>query len=475
MVGITSYGAYIPLYRLARSEIAKTWGVAAQGGGERSVANFDEDSLTMAVAASLDCLQGADRRKVEGFFLATTTAPYVEKQIATTGAIALDLNRTIRTADFTNSLRAGTGALLSAIDAVKAGSRKNVLVAAADSRQAQTQGGLEQTLGDGAAALLIGDTDVAATLEASYSLSDEFTDVWRAYGDSFLRGWEERFTIDEGYNRLLPEAVSGLLKQCNLSPQQINKAVFYGSNERRHKGMIKLLGFKPEQVQDGLFSAVGDTGAALPLMMLVGALETAKAGDKILVASYGNGCDALLLSVTDRINQLRNRRGIKGYLAAKKPLPSYQKYLTWRGLVPVAPPARPDREPTSMTAVWRERAQNLGLYSSKCTSCGAQQYPIQRVCVKCHAKDTYELVRLVDQSVKIFTFTQDNLAASVDPPAVVAVVEFEGGGRGYFDMTDRDPQEVKVGMLLEFTFRKLYSDRGVHNYYWKVMPPRVSS
>lgn len=472
MVGITSYGAYIPLYRLPRSEIAKTWGVAAQGAGERAVANFDEDSLTMAVAASMDCLKGRDRGKVDGLFLATTTAPYVEKQVSTIGATALDLGRSIRTADFTNSLRAATASLLSAIDAVKAGSLKNVLVAAADSRQAQTQGGMEQTFGDGAAALLIGDSDVAATIEASYSLSDEFTDVWRAYGDNFVRAWEERFTIDEGYNRVLPEAVSGLLKKCGLSPQEINKAVFYGSNERRHKGMGKLLGFKPEQIQDGLFAGVGDTGAALPLMMLVGALETSKAGDKILVASYGNGCDVLLLSVTDRINQLRNRQGIKGHLASKKPLASYQKYLTWRGLVPVAPASRPDRDATSITAVWRERAQNIALYSSKCKSCGAQQYPIQRVCVKCHVKDNYELVRLVDQKVKIFTFTQDNLAASVDPPAVVAVVEFEGGGRGYFDMTDRDPQEVKVGMPVEFTFRKLYFDRGIHNYYWKVMPPR---
>lgn len=472
MVGIVSYGAYIPLYRLPRAEIGKTWGVAAQGAGERSVANFDEDSLTMAVEASQDCLRGIDRGKVDGFFLATTTSPYVEKMVSTIGAFALDLGRTIRTSDFTNSLRAGTGALLSATDAIKAGSLKNVLLAASDFRQAQTQGGLEQSFGDGAAALVLGDSDVAATIDGSYSVSDEFTDVWRAYGDNFVRTWEERFTIDEGYNRILPEAVSGLLKQHNLSPQDITKAVFYGANERRHKAMGKMLGFKPDQIQDSLFSTVGDTGAALPVMVLVAALETARPGAKILLAGYGNGCDAVLLTATDQIDKIRNKKGIKGHLASKKDLASYQKYLTWRGLVPVTPAPRPDREPTSVTAVWRERAQNLGLYGSRCKSCGAQQYPIQRVCVKCHVKDDYELVRLADQEVKIFTFTQDNLAATVDPPAVVAVVEFEKGGRGYFDMTDRDPKEVKMGMPVEFAFRKLFFERGIHNYYWKVRPVR---
>ncbi|MFQ5904278.1 MAG: hydroxymethylglutaryl-CoA synthase family protein [Candidatus Binatia bacterium] len=472
MVGIVSYGAYVPWYRLPRAEIAKTWGVPAQGAGERAVANFDEDSLTMAVEASVDCLQGVERGKVDGFFLATTTSPYVEKMVSTIGAAALDLGRSIRTSDFTNSLRAGTGALLSAADAVKAGSMKNVLVAASDSRQAQTQGGLEQAFGDGAAALLLGDSDVAATIDGSYSISDEFTDVWRACGENFVRTWEERFTVDEGYNRILPEAVSGLLRQHNLSPQDITRVVFYGANERRHRAMGKRLGFKPDQIQDPLSSTVGDTGAALSLMMLVGSLETARPGAKILLAGYGNGCDVLLLTATDQIDKIRTKKGIKGHLASRKELSGYQKYLTWRGLVPITPPARPDREPTSITAVWRERAQNLALYGSKCKSCGAQQYPIQRVCVKCHTKDEYELVRLADQQVSIFTFTQDNLAASVDPPAVVAVVEFEGGGRGYFDMTDRDPKEVKVGMPVEFTFRKLFFERGIHNYYWKVRPVR---
>ncbi|MDP6511066.1 MAG: 3-hydroxy-3-methylglutaryl CoA synthase, partial [Dehalococcoidia bacterium] len=75
MVGITSFGAYVPLFRMPRAEIARAWGIAALGEGERAVRNYDEDSLTMAVEACQDCLRGVERSGVDGLFMATTTAP----------------------------------------------------------------------------------------------------------------------------------------------------------------------------------------------------------------------------------------------------------------------------------------------------------------------------------------------------------------------------------------------------------------
>ena len=58
MSGITSFGAYIPFYRLTHKDIAKAWGARA-GEGERAVANVDEDSITMAVEAVRDCSRAA--------------------------------------------------------------------------------------------------------------------------------------------------------------------------------------------------------------------------------------------------------------------------------------------------------------------------------------------------------------------------------------------------------------------------------
>ena len=121
MAKIASFGAYVPLFRLSREEMGTAWGVPAVPG-ERAVANADEDSLTMAVAAGADCLAGIDPSRIDGLFFATTTAPYDEKQCAGVIAAALDMRTDIHTADFTGSLRAATTALRAAADAVDSGS-----------------------------------------------------------------------------------------------------------------------------------------------------------------------------------------------------------------------------------------------------------------------------------------------------------------------------------------------------------------
>ena len=64
----------------------------------------------MAVAAGMKCLGQFDQNKVDGLYFATTTAPYKERESASIIAAALDLRSSIRTSDFTNSLKAGTGA-----------------------------------------------------------------------------------------------------------------------------------------------------------------------------------------------------------------------------------------------------------------------------------------------------------------------------------------------------------------------------
>ena len=126
MVGITSFGAYIPYYRLPRKVIGAAWG-RRRGSGEKAVANFDEDSITMSVAAGMDCLNEIDSKMIDGLFMATTTSPYIERQNSTIVSAALDLREDVRNADFTNCLRAGTTALLLAIDAIKAGDQPRAL------------------------------------------------------------------------------------------------------------------------------------------------------------------------------------------------------------------------------------------------------------------------------------------------------------------------------------------------------------
>ena len=97
MVGITSYGAYVPFGRLSRGAMVKN------AKGEKPFCNFDEDTITMAAAAAIDCLHGVEREAVDGLFFASTNAPYLEKQAASFVAAAADLRRDIVTADLAGS------------------------------------------------------------------------------------------------------------------------------------------------------------------------------------------------------------------------------------------------------------------------------------------------------------------------------------------------------------------------------------
>jgi hydroxymethylglutaryl-CoA synthase len=471
MVGIKSFGAYIPWHRIDRQNFVKAWGGFAIPG-ERAVASYDEDSLTMSVEAAIDCLRDIDHHKVDGLFFATTTSPYKEKQCSALIAMPLDLRQDIRTADITTSLRSGTTAVALALDTIKAGTASSILVSVADSRMAAPGGMTEQGMGDGAAALLLGTDNVIAEIKESYSISDELAGMWRSESDTFVRSWEDRMVLDEGYSKILPQAISGLLNKCGLSPKDFAKVVFDPSSDvRRHGRAAAALGFDPSQLQDPLsvFMNVGITGCAM----------APKSGDKILFAGYGNGADAFLLEVTDAIERLGERRGMRKHLESKRMLDNYNDYLRWRDLVPLEAARRPEKQHIKLSAIWRERRVLLGLWGVKCRRCGTPQYdngamgtsPI-RVCAKCQAQDDFEDYNFAGRKAKVFSFTHDQLAPVIDPPASVVLIEFEGGGRAFFDLTDRDPEKIEVGTEVEMTFRKMQFDRGITNYFWKARPIR---
>ena len=481
MVGIVSYGAYIPWLRINRKTIASAMGWSGVGAlpGEKAVANYDEDSISMAVDAGIDCLSDFGREKIGGLYFATTTSPYKERQEAGLISLALDLDPNIRTADFTDSTKAGTTALLSACEAVEAGAMNSMLVCASDCRLGRAGSAQEQVFGDGAAAFLMGDKDVIASLEGSYSLSYDFMGSWRAENDKLQRTWEDRFIRDEGYTKFITQAISGLLKKYDLNIKDFAKVVYPCLYAREYQAIGKTLGATPEQIQAEMLSTVGDTGTACPLVMLVAALEEAKPGDKILVASYGNGSDALFFHVTDNIESVKNRLALKKHLESKQELNNYEKYLSFRGMIPIEKGIRGEEIPfTQVSTLWRERKSIIALCGAKCKRCGTPQYPYQRVCVNpdCGAIDEMEYYRFSDKKGIVFTYTGDNLAFSPSPPAIYGVMDFDGGGRYWFDITDCELNSIKVGTPLTMTFRRKYLDevRGHSGYFWKATPRLAS-
>jgi hydroxymethylglutaryl-CoA synthase len=471
MAGITSIGAYIPRYRLNLEEICKFWRIKG-ASGEKAVAGYDEDSLTMAVAAASDCLSRCEE-EADGLYLATTTDPYREKQGAAIVASAIDLNRRSQTADFTNSLRAGSIAVRSAFDAVKSGSAKNILVTASDCRMGAPQGRFEQLLGDGAASVTVGCNHPIADIEDSYSIFSDFTDLWRTDRNDFIQSSEGRFINVEGYIPTMQEAISGLMKKCSASSRDFSKIVFYASDGREHADLAKKLGFERAQVQEPLFAQIGNTGTAASLMMLVAALEEAKPEDRILFAGYGDGCDALMLRVTKDIGKIRTKPFMKDRLA-NKTLVDYGRYLSWRNLVPVEASGLPQRSEPSLTSRWRERRSISALYGVRCKNCGTPQFhPIGqtiRICSVCQSKDDFEDHRFSDKKAKLFSYSIDQLQPTKNPPGLNGVVDFDEGGRLICELTDYELDMVQIGMPVEMTYRKMFQGQGIINYFWKAKP-----
>jgi 3-hydroxy-3-methylglutaryl CoA synthase len=456
MVGIESISTYLPAYRLDRKEVFKAYGWVGSNylPGERTVANHDEDSITMAVAAAMKC-----PKDVDALFFASTTMPYKGRQNASIIATALDLGPDVTTADFGGSTKAVTTALISAYNYARSG--KKVLVCASDCRIGKAGGLQEVAFGDGAAAAVVGD-DKIASIDDSFSLSYDFMDSWRIDEARYDKAWEDRWVRDEGYKKFIVEAISKLIEVNGLKTENIAKVCYPCLYLRDHPKIGLSLGFTEDQIQEHLFTAFGDTGNAYPLILLAASLESAAESDRLIMASYGSGSDALLLTAKGKYSQEKLK---------KRSMP-YEKYAVYRNLIPIELGQRGEEtSPTAVSLLWRDRREIMALVGSKCKECSTLQYPAQRVCVACGSQDMVPY-SFADKTGKIFSYTEDHLAASMSPPAIYGIIDFDGGGRFWFDIADSEAGELRVGMAVKMAFRRKYADmkRGIYGYFWKAVP-----
>src|SRR5579862_3764411 len=468
MAGIVSYGSYVPYRRLKRSAIAAVLGTPA-GKGERAIASFDEDSVSMAVEAARDALKSAPPGVVQALIFATTTPPYAEKLSAAVIGAATQLPAEIRASDMTGSVRAGMSAILQGADAVSGGA-KRALVAIGDSRLAAPEGKAEQTTGDGAVAFVLGADNVIAEIEASASLTREFLDTWRAQGERFAHSWEERFTLTQAHSPLLGTVIKNVLEKAKVAPGDLSKVILDAPNARAADEIARALKIDPTKFSDSFALTVGQTGAAHAGLMLSATLPSAKPGDRILVATVADGADAILFRVTPANAGFKPVHSVGRMIESKGDV-SYANYLKWREILPTEPPRRPDPDRPAGPPMMRSERWKFGFIGSKCKKCGTPQLPPQLVCVKCRSRDM-EPYSFADRTARIATYAIDRLAYSLNPPTINVVIDFEGGGRFLGSMTDCEPEKVAIGDEVEMTFRRLFTAGGVHNYFWKARPKR---
>jgi 3-hydroxy-3-methylglutaryl CoA synthase/uncharacterized OB-fold protein len=465
MRGIVGYGAYLPYWRIERKTIAEALGTSG-GSGTRAVASYDEDTTSIGVEAGRAALRGVAVTP-QALYFATSAPAYLDKTNATAIHAALDLPTSAFAVDVAGSVRGAVGAMRAARDA-----RGPALAVLSDVRTGLPGGGDERDGGDGAAAFLFADDGADARVVAEplggASATAEFLDRWRLPGEPASRQWEERFG-EHAYVPLGEAALAEALKQAGVTAPALTRLIVAGPHGRAVKRVAAAAAVKKEAIADDLLGSIGNAGAAHAGLMFSAVLDAAKPDDVVAVVSLADGADASVWRVTGAARRPSN---IAAQLAGGGRV-SYPTFLTWRGFLDREPPRRPDPQAPEAPPARRAEAWKFAFTGSRCQSCGARHLPPQRVCVKCHAVDRMAPERMADVPATIATFTVDRLAFSPSPPMVVAVLDFEGGGRFQSEMTDVDPKAVKIGDRVTMTFRRLLTAGGVHNYFWKAKPLRA--
>jgi 3-hydroxy-3-methylglutaryl CoA synthase len=484
MIGITGFGGYLPRLRLSRQAVAQAnaWYAPnfASRKGTRSMANWDEDSITMAVAAARDCLGPAeDRQHVRAVFLASDTLPFAERLNAGIVAGSLSLAEDIDALDMGGSQRAALSAVVQAVARVQSGAG-DVLVLAADERKTRAASQQELDYGDAAAALLIGRDKVLAEFLGAGTLSVDFVDHFRATGEDVDYPWEERWVRDEGIAKLMPRAVTAALQQAGVEAAKVDHFIFPSSFAKMDAQLAKACGIRADAVVNPLLDQVGDSGLPHGLLLLAHVLERAQPGQVILVSQFGSGAQALVFRVTDAIASFRPARGVGEWLARGTEERNYTKFLTFKGQLQLERGMRGEQDKkTALSTAWRHRTALMGLVAGRCEVTGSVHFPPSRLSYDSGnpLQDTQKPHKLADRSAKILSWSAEYLSYHPAPPHHYGQIDFDGGGRILMDFTDLDVGEVDSGTAMEMVFRVKDVDerRGFTRYFWKATPVRAAS
>lgn len=466
MHGIKGYSVYLPKHRLNRETIA-----AAQGGrlpkGMKSVANYDEDALSMGVNAVMPLVLQFNSSLIKELCFISTTKLYEDKLSSAIIATALSLPKQTNVTDITNTNRALSQSFGKGMKIETADNKSDVLIVAADKQAGSVKSRVETFNGDGACAFQLSEgKEVIANLVESETYYDDTYTYWRSSSSSTPRQWEDRF-VQQTALQIVEMGMTSLLEKTKLQLNEIDHIVFSAPHPKLQANFYKKVNrLLPS---NELLENAGVFGAANGGLMLASCLENAKPAEFILFIEYGDGCHITLFETTAALENYRSPSTIKEQLERGKEGLTYLDYLRWNHLLPFDEGRRPNTVRMSVPAIKRNEQQRLTLEGSQCQSCGTPFYPKQRVCANCYEKDQMSDYSFLEKNGKIVTYAVDYLASSPAPPTIIGVVDFAGGGRMMTELSDCEPKDVKIGKEVSFSFRHLHENDGIHSYYWKAV------
>lgn len=330
MTGIVSYGVYIPKYRIKPSQVASAWGKEivdvekSLGISEKAVASVDEDTITMAVEATLNAFAPVnfDMNKIDAITVGSESHPYAVKPSATTIAGILGLREELLAVDLEFACKAGTTGIELLSGLTEAGKVKYCLSIGSDVAQSKPADVLEYSAGSAAASFILGSKETVANILDFTSFSSDTPDFWRRDMERFP-SHGGRFTGEPAYFAHVTGATNLLLNKTKLKPSDFEYAVFHMPNGKFPKEAAKRLGFTDEQIKSGLVvSQIGNPYSASSMVGLAAVLDVAKPGQKIFMCSYGSGAgsDAFVFETTPLLKkfQSKNKKSVQSQIQNKQ-------------------------------------------------------------------------------------------------------------------------------------------------------------
>jgi len=454
MTGIEGIFSAIPNARISLDILNLAWDRPGMRGG-KAAATSDEDPIALSAEAVLNL------GKTDYLLFASTTPPLLETSPSAVIAAITDQDDGVKTADFTGSLSSATKAVSTALDYLAVNGDHTAITASGDTRIAEPGSLHEPMLGDGGAAIKLGNGNPIANITHRFSFSKLVHHTIRREGDLYITPGDFRYTAGKTVEILL-ETVKRALTEWKIEPGYFDKWVISAPDPKSPGVFLKKMGLNPKEKSVFPPAAfIGYTGAPDAIIYLNSALENAKPGEKIAWLNFGDGADFFAIKTTENIYKWAEKKPLSSVLKAGRNLPTYSHYLRLKGLIKGSSPI----ETGFTSAIMLDREEwALRLKGRKCGECGTIITLEIESCPSCGNHENFASHKLA-RTGTVFTFTNESYFPAIEPPLGMAVIDLDSGGR--ITVQTCSGEKTKIGDRVELVPRRYHDIGKTPHYFWK--------
>jgi hydroxymethylglutaryl-CoA synthase len=455
-VSLLAVGAAAPAWRLPAAEVAAAWGRPG-GKGQAGVCAPDEDVLTLAAEAAGRALAVSELQTdiVDGLWWGTTRPPFAEGPSHAVLARAIGLSHRSTGALCSGSPHAGMEALLSAADAIGAGSARVALVVVSDAIIPGLGTAYEARAGAGAAAVVLVSHGGDASFGARVTRTHPFLDRYRGDREAGTRDlYDARLFREEVFVPTLRELGE------QLAALDIRAWSLPDPDGRLGGTVAKQLGIATP-ASASVYTELGDTGAAAALLGGIGALDAA---GTVAIVGFGGG-RATGVEINAKA-PVRGAASVAHAITAGRPA-SYADVLRARSQLVASGETVQMGVPPESAQFVRGADEMLGLLGARCVDCGTINTPpsIHPHCTSCGSAK-FVLTPLARRG-RVHTFVVNHtMPAPFVAPLPIAVVDLEDGARVMLQVVG-DGSDIAIDGDVELVLRRYAYERGVPVYGYK--------